>query len=264
MAPGPIIRLSRGPMVLEVAPEAGGRIAQIRRNGIEQLRGCDDADSAMIGWGCYPMLPWAGRIRRGRFGFGGQTYQLPLNMDAHSIHGVGFAMPWKVESHGPDCVELSLELPRGRHWPFGGTARHRMELGENGLLLRLSVRAGSIAMPATIGWHPWFRKPERMVFSPDAIYPRDGEGIATLPTTAPTPGPWDDCFIANGPVALEHNRQQVSLRSDCVHWVVYDQTPDATCVEPQSGPPDAFNIEPTSLSPGETLARWFQLAWTDR
>ena len=51
------------------------------------------------------------------------------------------------------------------------------------------------------------------------------------------------------------------LTSDCRHWVVYDEPAHATCVEPQSGPPDAFNLEPLVLAPGETLQRWFLMEW---
>ncbi len=68
------------------------------------------------------------------------------------------------------------------------------------------------------------------------MYPRDGEGIATLPCVDPTTGPWDDCFIADS-ITLIRGGQRLRLRSDHDHWVVYDGTPHATCVEPQSGPP---------------------------
>lgn len=262
LAPGPLILLSRGNIEISVAPQAGGRIAQITRSGVEQLAGFDESNSAMIGWGCYPMLPWAGRVRRGIFEFDGEAYQLPVNMSPHSIHGVGFAVAWEVDFHGADCLELALELPRDERWPFGGSAHQRIGLEEDRLRLELSVKAGSVAMPAAIGWHPWFRKPDHLRFSPSAIYPRDQEGIATLPLAPPPAGPWDDCFINSNAVSLAYGKEQLTLRSDCSHWVVYDQNPDATCVEPQSGPPDAFNIEPYVLRPGQALARWFEIEWS--
>lgn len=262
-APGPLIELSRGNLQVEIAAQAGGRIAQIKRKGVEQLASFDESNTAMIGWGCYPMLPWAGRVRRGEFEFAGQRHQLPLNMGAHSIHGVGFAMPWQVDFHGSHLLELSLALPQDERWPFGGRAYHRMELEGDSLLLRLALQAGSAAMPATIGWHPWFRKPERLRFSPTGMYPRDEDGIATLPIGPPSAGPWDDCFINTGEAILETAGQQLQLSSDCMHWVVYDQSHGATCVEPQSGPPNAFNLEPFELAPGQTLARWFRMAWDD-
>lgn len=264
LAPGPVLRMACGRMQVEVAPAAGGRIAQITRDGIAQLAGFDASNTAMIGWGCYPMLPWAGRVRNGAFEFGGEHHQLPLNMGAHAIHGVGFALPWRVEHHGSRLLELSLALPQDRRWPFGGTAHQRIELDEDSLLLRLSVQAATSAMPVTLGWHPWFRKPEHLVFSPAAMYPRDRDGIATLPLAAPSAGPWDDCFVNDATVVLENTGQSVSLDSDCRHWVVYDGNALATCVEPQSGPPDAFNLEPFVLPAGQTLSRWLRMAWEDR
>ena len=121
--------------------------------------------------------------------------------------------------------------------------------------------AGERAMPVALGWHPWFRKPERMEFSPSAHYPRDDEGMATLPPAPPPTGPWDDCFVNTSPVILHLEGRRVRLTSDCRHWVVYDEPAHATCVEPQSGPPDAFNLEPLVLAPGETLQRWFLMEW---
>jgi aldose 1-epimerase len=34
-------------------------------------------------------------------------------------------------------------------------------------------------------------------------------------------------------------------------------------VEPQSGPPDAFNLEPTLVPPGEMLQRRFVIEWSE-
>jgi aldose 1-epimerase len=263
LAPGPLIALSRGTLDVTIAPQAGGRIAQIVFGGIEQLVGYSETNAATIAWGSYPMLPWAGRVRNGRFEFQGSACQLPLNLEGHAIHGVGFAMPWKVETHGGHATELSLALPEDERWPFGGVARQRIVLGDRRLEMSLSVTAGATPMPAVIGWHPWFHKPERLDFSAESIYPRDLDGLATLPLTVPTAGPWDDCFINHSPVTIERAGQTLRLSSDCDHWVVYDQTDFATCVEPQSGPPDGFNLKPEVLSPGATLSRQFLIEWTE-
>ena len=59
-APGPLIDIAHGSLRVTIAPQAGGRIAQIHYDGIDQLVGYDEANTAMIAWGCYPMLPWAG------------------------------------------------------------------------------------------------------------------------------------------------------------------------------------------------------------
>ena len=79
----------------------------------------------------------------------------------------------------------------------------------------------------------------------------------------PSP-PWDDCFLGAPGAVLHHGRQRLTLTSDCDHWVVFDETAHATCVEPQSGPPDAFNLGTgsASLTPGGQLARWFEMVWS--
>lgn len=262
LAPGPLLRIGEGDLQVEVAPQAGGRIAQIHKDGVAQLVGPDDGWPAAIAWGCYPMLPWVGRIRHGRFAFGGRQWQVPANMGGHAIHGVSMWMPWQVDAHDARSIDMTLQLPRDARWPFGGRARQRIEVeGPGRLALGLSLRAVAGPMPVAMGWHPWFRKPERLEFHPSAIYPRDAEGIATLPTVAPTPGPWDDCFLNTREVVLHRAGQRVRLASDCDHWVVYDEPAHTTCVEPQTCPPDAFNLMPRVLAPGEVLEAWFRMEW---
>jgi aldose 1-epimerase len=261
MPAGPVLTLRRGAIEVDLAPEAGGRIAQIRVDGIEQLIGPDDGWPAMIAWGCYPMVPWAGRVRDGLFRFEGRDWQLPRNLGEHAIHGVGFAMPWQVESIDEVSAHLSLALPEDAGWPFGGVARQHIAIIGNEVRMALSVQAGQRPMPAEIGWHPWFRKPDRLEFMPSRMYPRDAEGIAILPLVPPAPGPWDDCFLHEGDIALHREGRALRLSSGCTHWVVYDGTAHATCVEPQSGPPDAFNLAQRILQPGEELEVSLALAF---
>jgi len=261
-APGPLIQVGHGSLVVDIAPRAGGRIARIAFDRAEWLVGHDDRNEAMIAWGCFPMLPWAGRVRHGRFGFDGHRHQLPVNLGDHAIHGVAFGMPWQVDEHSATRAGLSLRLPEDERWPFGGVARQLIEVDERRLRMALTLTAGDRPMPATIGWHPWFLKPDRLDFTPSHLYPRDEQGIASLPLIAPSRGPWDDCFLSDEPIFLRRGGQRVRLESDCNHWVVYDETDHATCVEPQSGPPDAFNLRLSKrLAPQESLSRWFLMTW---
>jgi aldose 1-epimerase len=261
LPPGPLLDIGSGKLAVAVAPAAGGRIARVVHDGMEWLAGYGDTRSAAIDWGSYPMVPWAGRIRHGKFVFEGRSHRLACNFGGHAIHGVGFGLPWRVGKHSSTCIELSLQLPEDARWPFGGTAHQRIEAGSDSLRLELSVSAGALAMPAAIGWHPWFNKPDRLEFAPERCYPRDAEGIATLPLSPPPPGPWDDCFVNNVPVILHRAGRRLRLTSSCSRWVVYDETREATCVEPQSGPPDAFNLEPVRLAPGASIEAWFQWEW---
>lgn len=241
-----------------VAPWAGGRIAQITIDG-RSLLVDGDASSHPAMWGSFPMVPWAGRVRDGRFRFGGATYQLPTNLPPHAIHGTGFDRPWTLRHHDATSLSMGIDLD----WPFGGRAEQRIHLGDRTLVCELSVHADALPMPAELGWHPWFRRPDRVEFAPTTRYVRDSDGIATGELVAhdPTDGPFDDCFVNTSPVVMAAGPLTVTLTSDCDHWVLYDEPEHATCVEPQSGPPDAFNQQPRQLEAGEELRRTFTLSW---
>ncbi len=262
LAPGPLLRIGDDRLQVDIAPVAGGRIAAIRYDDVPLLLGHGESDGTAIGWGCFPMVPWAGRIRDGRFRLEGREIGLRRTFGRHAIHGVGFLMPWRVIAHGARRIDLSLSLPEDARWPFGGSARQSILVDDEGVLeMTLSVTAGAQPMPVTLGWHPWFRKPARLDFRPYAMYPRDADGIAVRPTGAPGGGPFDDCFLNDAPVDLEIDGIALQMTSDCGHWVLYDMPPDATCVEPQTGPPDAPTLAPEVLARGQTRSAWCRLAW---
>ena len=120
-------------------------------------------------------------------------------------------------------------------------------------------------MPVTLGWHPWFRKPVADDLRFDAMYRQDDAGIPTGELIDPAARPWDDCFVRPlAPLVLQISPSiTVTVASDCDHWVVYDKPEHATCVEPQSGPPDAANLgAATIIQPGEMLQRTMTIAWS--
>lgn len=257
MSRRPIIELHAGDALVTIDPLAGGRVAQVEIAGLELLH--DDPSGGPMTWGSYPMVPWAGRVRHGRFRFDGSEHALPINLAPHAIHGTGFTSEWQVVDAGRDYCELRTELT----WALGGTAHQHLALTEHGLTMMLSVMAVQQPLPAVVGWHPWFRKPQSAELEFAAMHVRDADGIALADLVDPTPPPWDDCFVEPlRPLRLLHPGLTLTLESDCDRWVVYDEPAHATCVEPQSGPPDAFTIGgATRLEPGELLQRRFSIAW---
>ena len=259
-----MIELHAGSASCTVSAVDGGRVASLNVDGVDLILRHDTALPA-AGWGSYPMVPWAGRIRHGGFAFDGVDYQLPINFETHAIHGTGFEQPWEVRSSNEGSVALSCRLD----WVLGGEAEQRFELAGNALTCALTVRAGERAMPASIGWHPWFVKPERVDLQFERMYLRDGDYITDGRVVAPPPPPpWDDCFA--GPLATPRlwiGGLEVSITSDCEYWVVYDMPLHATCVEPQTATPDAFNRPfglggAMRLEPGDELRRTMTIGWT--
>jgi aldose 1-epimerase len=266
--PAPTLTLRSGAATVTVHPDAGARIGQVDVAGQPLLVDvpAHDRRHPMM-WGSYPMVPWAGRIRGGRFPFDGTDHQLPINhRDApgpgreHAIHGLAFDGTWEVVDADDSSCRCAISL----EWEFGGTVTHTVALLDDRVVMTLMVEATDGPFPAEVGWHPWFRKPDRLEFSPSAMYERDEFGLPTGRLTDPTPAPWDDCFVNTLPITLHYDRQvapAVTVRSGCDHVVVYDEPADATCVEPQSGPPDAFNLDPHVVTPTSPLTRTMSISW---
>ena len=233
--------LRAGDASVSLDPEHGGRLASLVVRGHELLLGPDEGSDDPTSWGCFPMIPWAGRIRQGRFPGDGTVVQLPIDMPPHAIHGTTKDLAW--ETVGPGAMATDL----GPHWPWRGRATHDVELEADRLTLTIGIHAGE-TMPVSAGWHPWLRRrvggvDARLDVPAEAMWRRDAEGVPDGTLVDPPAGPWDDCFTALvGPVVVRWpGVLELVVESDCEHVVVYDQTPDAVCVEPQSAPPDAHN-----------------------
>jgi aldose 1-epimerase len=247
-----MLELAAGPCRVLLDLEAGGRLASWRVSGLELLEPRNDGNHP-FGWGSYPMVPWAGRLRRGRFSFDGTDYELPLNFfDQHAIHGTAYDATWLHLSGGTDWAMLGLRL--GDPWPFGGTVTHLLHLTASTLTQTLTVAAGDRDLPASLGWHPWFRRRlergRQLQLDADVsnarMLVRDDDYIPTGRLVDVPPRPWDDCFVGVGPIRLTWpGALHVDVEHDCSHVVMYDP-PHAICVEPQSGPPDAFTLAPVA------------------
>jgi aldose 1-epimerase len=210
------------------------------------------------------MAPYAGRVRHGTFRFRGREHELPLRMPPHAIHGTTLDRPWQDEGDGT----LSIDL--GPDWPFPGRSVQRFALDPAGLDVELSVHAIDAPFPASLGLHPWWARkldrggPLELDFEARRMWARDDEGISTGELVAPPPRPWDDCFsdLVSPPRLRWPGALTLELTSDTDHWVVYDEPEDAICVEPMTGPPDALNIAPRIVEPGDPLVLRARFAWT--
>jgi aldose 1-epimerase len=264
-----MLELAAGPSSVSIDLEAGGRLASWKVYGLELLEQRNDGNHP-FGWGSYPMVPWAGRLRNGAFSWDGDMYAMPIDFPPHSIHGTTYDTAWQHLTGGSEwaMIGVRLETP----WPFGGTATHLINLGPDALTQTLTIAAGDRDMPATLGWHPWFRRTlERgsaleldVDLAHTKMLKRDDEYIPSGKLVAVPPRPWDDCFIGVGPIALNWpGALRITVEHDCSHVVMYDP-PHAICVEPQSGAPDQFNIdgEDARIGAGDVLEHTVTWRWT--
>src|SRR5215211_9557972 len=154
-APG--IELRAGGTRATIDPQRGGRVSSLRVDGRELLVGPPNATDASVQWGCFLMAPWSGRLADGRLQWRGETYQLRRTHGRHAIHGLAWGTPWSVEAAGSATATLGVDLDRDG-WAFGGAVRQSFQLEPDGLSIDATVTPGSEAMPAALGWHPWFRR----------------------------------------------------------------------------------------------------------
>jgi len=259
---GEVLRLEAAGARATVHPTDGGRLGSVVVGGHELL--VTDRAAGPMQWGSYPMAPWAGRVRHGRFAFAGREHRLPLGLPPHAMHGVVYDRPWRIV----DATTIAIDLDA--RWPFRGTVTQRFALDEDGLEVAMTVDAAE-PMPAVLGWHPWFRRvlepgdaPVALRFVADEMLVRDAEGIPDGTRVAPPPGPWDDAFtgLRSDPELVWPGRLRLALSSSCDWWVVYSMPEHAICVEPQSGPPDALNRDPDVVRPGAPVTHRMRWRWT--
>ncbi len=276
---------SESPLVLEAGtasarfePDHGGRLASLRFGGNELLV---EPEGDALRWGSYPMAPWAGRIRHGRFAFGGLDHQLPINHPPHAIHGTAFGTPWRLEADplASDPTERVMVLDLGDPWPYPARLEQRASLHPDHLTVELRLVPCDEPMPAMLGWHPWFRRTiggvdAELTFEAGAMVALDDELIPTGELVPVPPGPWDNPFldVRSPPVIRWPGIGSLSLTSSCPCWVIYTEPAHALCVEPQTAVPDVVNRPPGHrldasgpppiATPDQALTATMTLSWT--
>ncbi|MER6402098.1 aldose 1-epimerase [Streptomyces viridosporus] len=255
------ITLTAGDAEVTVQPGNGGRVGGLRLGGVELLRQGER-------YGCFPMVPWCGRIRDGRFRDGAAVHHMPLNAPPHAIHGTARDAAWRTARRSADEAVLTYDLTEP--WPYSGRVTQQIALTADSLTLAMSVETYESSFPAQIGWHPWFNRTldgadVRLDFAPAWQEERGEDHLPTGHRTDPKPGPWDDCFGMPGGVDVTLTwpgllELKVTSREEWV--VVYDEQREAVCVEPQTGPPDGLNTHPRLVTPLEPLEASTTWSWT--
>ena len=232
---------------MEVDARDGGRLTGLTVAGHEVLgASVDRAVPEAMRHGCFPMVPFAGRIAHGELPFGGRTWTVPLNLGSSAAHGVAFDVPWTVERADDEEVELRVELDA--RWPFGGSARQVVRILDDGVQVELSVANEERSMPAMLGLHPWFDR-------------RLGGQAPTIEVSVPDPGslpprPWDVCLPGlDEPPRAQWADADLVVQADTTTWTVYEQDSDAFCLEPLTHPVGAMAAGTAAVvEPGRPLS----------
>ncbi len=155
-----------------VAPAVGNNLFSLRVPiGGRELEAFLRPDGSRRGFpfGNPILFPYPGRVRDGRFNFGGRDYQLDVAPRmGHAIHGLVLMRPWQVvEAAATDegaKVVASLESADhpeiARQWPFPFRITIGFTLSGGTVLLDAeATNVGTGPLPIGFGIHPWFRLP---------------------------------------------------------------------------------------------------------
>ena len=243
-----MLPLAAGDARATVDPDGGGRLAALSYAGFDLLTEA----------GCFVMAPWAGRTGYGTFTFEGVAHALPVPEEhaPHAIHGTVRQRPWIVESADSRQVRLTVGL--GPDWPWDGLVRAGLSLDPDSIRLELSVHSRTDRLPGGPRLAPVVRRPRQH---------RGGRRRPAAARRRPPPhrrpprsrrcrigwGPLDDCFEdVQWPARLTWDEPAVELlveATGCDHVVVFNEIEGTTCVEPQTGPPDALRTGEAPSSP---------------
>jgi aldose 1-epimerase len=281
---GPLVALGDEHIALEILPAVGARIHRLRVDGQDLIRTPPDIGRHLDDpwfWGSYPMAPWCNRVAPGRSSLAGHELDLPVNFrDGTSIHGQVSQAAWQEVDAGTFRIRAGGD---GWPWPYEVEQRFRVQ----GDVLRLDLdltNLGDDAMPAGIGFHPWFRKPLEVAFAAGRVHPSN---LSSEAEPVPVQGAFDRRAFALMPDDLDATWVDIGEPPIRLGWPAWGLTAtitfdsptrfvtaaspaeiDAVAVEPQTHAPDAIRRlvhgEPGGLrllDPGETLALAVRIAF---
>jgi aldose 1-epimerase len=266
-----MISITHGQFSADIVPYIGGGVASFQFGALELFRPASVetlATGDRFGLGCFPLLPFPGRIRDGRFG--DVTLAPTHPVSSYPLHGQGWLARWDLAGHQADSCWL-----RYRHkqddWPWDYAANLLYRLSECGLTMLLSVRnLSDRPMPVGLGQHPYFpRRQGCRIATPLAsvLWPADD---LVADEIRPIPAEWG--FAPDhkvGSVPLDHGFAGWSGAADLI-WpeislritasaggrflqIYAPEGADYFCVEPMSSMPNAVNWKGSAEESGLRL-----------
>jgi aldose 1-epimerase len=108
------------------------------------------------------LIPWPNRVARGRYQFGGEREQLPVDEPelGNAIHGLARFAEWRVDSSGGDRARLRYRMAARPGYPFPLDLSVEYRLTEGGLAVSFeAINLDKHACPFGAGAHPYFLLP---------------------------------------------------------------------------------------------------------
>jgi len=243
--------------------------------------------------GCFPLTPYANRIKNGEFFWEGKLTNIDDNgsESPHALHGDGWMRSWKIQEFTNERVVKMYH--RSRYAPFNYEANQVVKLIDNELHITMSItHLGRSPLPYGLGFHPWFPKdPDTCLYAPaERVWT---EGIDHLPkklipipnllrfNSERSPVPmgyvnnlfvgWkcDDFGFHNAAILYPSRGTSIDIKTSFAlnRYMLYTDSEEFLCFEPVSHNVDAHNTKNLGglkiLREGETLSVKMKLTFKD-
>ncbi|BBG22785.1 hypothetical protein IC006_0069 [Sulfuracidifex tepidarius] len=192
------------------------------------------------------LIPFANRIKEGKYTFEGKTYSLPVNSEGNAIHGFAKDVKWNIDEASVDTARLSVTL---KNAGYPSTLKCKVIYALSGNSISVSIEINNVGdndAPLTVGAHPYFVVKGKWSLNPEVFTRLELEN--KIPNgkmyewRVDASSHIDDCFLFDGKVTLTSEWSRVEVESDNMKYLqIFNGVEGAVALEPMSGAPDAYN-----------------------
>ena len=258
------VSIAEGGAAAEVST-LGAQVVSVSLGGQSLIK--PGSDKTQTHGGIAVLMPYAGRVREGRYQFEGRSYQLPTENDGHAIHGFAKDAGWRILRERESSVVLASRL-ENKGYPGALEARISYKVGQMDFSTECSVRNASRGdCPLVVGFHPYFLADDWKIslrgtsyrYELDDDYFPTGKRTHFSLQRLSRKMKLDDFFRVGGTIRLSTGEREVVIRRKGMPYlVVYNgeyAEGRSVAIEPYTGLDDAYNngIGLRILGPGETF-----------
>jgi aldose 1-epimerase len=155
---------------VSVIPGFGGNINELvlNQNGIRYPIidgiGPDEIIAGNVEYKSTKLIPFPNRVESGRYTFNGISYQLPINLDKHAIHGLIFNNGLEVIRINTNNQHASIKLKydydsniSGYPFKIRVLVNYSLLRGRGFVCNTSITNIDCVPIPVGDGWHPYFK-----------------------------------------------------------------------------------------------------------
>jgi len=237
-----MIQLRKGKSRAEVS-EVGAYLYSLTIGNEVLLKG--DEKHPTLG-GMAILVPFANRIKGGKYFFEGREYTLKKNEEGNAIHGLIIDKVFKIKQKSESSATLE-GIIHDEGYPAMIKVLVSYSLGESYLKTEISVmNLDNLPAPLVVGAHPYFIVSQDWEIEPKKVKK------CVLDNHIPTgeivefdlseSREYDDCFLICNGIRLTSSYSAIRIESNNMcFYQIYTGVKGAIAIEPMSGAPDAFN-----------------------